>query len=66
MAQKTWFITGCSRGFGREWAEAAHARGDRVAATACEPPLAIAKERYSQRLKTWEERNELSVAAQGD
>ncbi len=34
MAQKTWFITGCSRGFGREWAEAALARGDRVAATA--------------------------------
>jgi NAD(P)-dependent dehydrogenase (short-subunit alcohol dehydrogenase family) len=34
MAQKTWLITGCSRGFGREWAEAALARGDRVAATA--------------------------------
>jgi NAD(P)-dependent dehydrogenase (short-subunit alcohol dehydrogenase family) len=31
---KTWFITGTSRGFGREWAEAALARGDRVAATA--------------------------------
>ena len=34
MASKTWFITGCSRGFGREWAEAALERGDRVAATA--------------------------------
>jgi NAD(P)-dependent dehydrogenase (short-subunit alcohol dehydrogenase family) len=34
MAQKTWFITGTSRGFGREWAEAALERGDRVAATA--------------------------------
>ena len=34
MASKTWFITGSSRGFGREWAEAALARGDRVAATA--------------------------------
>jgi len=34
MAGKVWFITGCSRGFGREWAEAALARGDRVAATA--------------------------------
>ena len=31
---KTWFITGCSRGFGREWAIAALERGDRVAATA--------------------------------
>jgi NAD(P)-dependent dehydrogenase (short-subunit alcohol dehydrogenase family) len=31
---KTWFITGTSRGFGREWAIAALERGDRVAATA--------------------------------
>jgi NAD(P)-dependent dehydrogenase (short-subunit alcohol dehydrogenase family) len=31
---KTWFITGASRGFGREWAEAALERGDQVAATA--------------------------------
>src|ERR1700745_1253585 len=31
---KTWFITGSSRGFGREWAEAALERGDHVAATA--------------------------------
>jgi NAD(P)-dependent dehydrogenase (short-subunit alcohol dehydrogenase family) len=31
---KVWFITGTSRGFGREWAEAALERGDRVAATA--------------------------------
>jgi NAD(P)-dependent dehydrogenase (short-subunit alcohol dehydrogenase family) len=31
---KTWFITGASRGLGRIWAEAALARGDRVAATA--------------------------------
>jgi NAD(P)-dependent dehydrogenase (short-subunit alcohol dehydrogenase family) len=31
---KTWFITGTSRGFGREWAAAALDRGDRVAATA--------------------------------
>jgi NAD(P)-dependent dehydrogenase (short-subunit alcohol dehydrogenase family) len=30
---KTWFITGASKGFGREWAEAALERGDRVAAT---------------------------------
>jgi NAD(P)-dependent dehydrogenase (short-subunit alcohol dehydrogenase family) len=31
---KNWFITGTSRGFGREWAIAALERGDRVAATA--------------------------------
>ncbi len=34
MTQKTWFITGASRGFGREWSTAALERGDRVAATA--------------------------------
>jgi len=31
---KTWFITGTSRGFGREWALAALERGDSVVATA--------------------------------
>jgi NAD(P)-dependent dehydrogenase (short-subunit alcohol dehydrogenase family) len=31
---KIWFITGSSRGFGREFALAALERGDRVAATA--------------------------------
>jgi len=31
---KTWFITGASRGFGREWTLAALERGDTVAATA--------------------------------
>jgi NAD(P)-dependent dehydrogenase (short-subunit alcohol dehydrogenase family) len=34
MAQKIWFITGASRGFGRSWASAALERGDSVAATA--------------------------------
>jgi NAD(P)-dependent dehydrogenase (short-subunit alcohol dehydrogenase family) len=34
MAVKTWFVTGTSRGFGREWATAALDRGDEVAATA--------------------------------
>jgi NAD(P)-dependent dehydrogenase (short-subunit alcohol dehydrogenase family) len=34
MARKIWFITGTSRGFGREWAIAALDRGDAVAATA--------------------------------
>src|SRR3954469_18741933 len=37
MASKTWFITGTSRGFGREWTIAALERGDRVAATARDP-----------------------------
>jgi NAD(P)-dependent dehydrogenase (short-subunit alcohol dehydrogenase family) len=37
MASKVWFITGTSKGFGRVWAEAALARGDRVAATARDP-----------------------------
>ena len=34
MAAKTWFITGTSKGFGREWAIAALERGDSVAGTA--------------------------------
>jgi NAD(P)-dependent dehydrogenase (short-subunit alcohol dehydrogenase family) len=34
---KTWFITGTSRGFGREWAIAALERGDRVVGTARDP-----------------------------
>lgn len=34
MTAKTWFITGTSKGFGREWAIVALERGDRVAATA--------------------------------
>jgi NAD(P)-dependent dehydrogenase (short-subunit alcohol dehydrogenase family) len=37
MTTKTWFITGTSRGFGREWAIAALRRGDRVAGTARDP-----------------------------
>jgi NAD(P)-dependent dehydrogenase (short-subunit alcohol dehydrogenase family) len=34
MPSRTWFITGTSRGFGREWALAALKRGDRVVGTA--------------------------------
>jgi NAD(P)-dependent dehydrogenase (short-subunit alcohol dehydrogenase family) len=37
MSQRTWFITGTSRGFGREWAQAALDRGDRVVGTARDP-----------------------------
>jgi len=53
LTSKTWFITGSSRGFGREWAEAALERGDRVAATARDidtlKPLA---ERYGENVLT--------------
>jgi NAD(P)-dependent dehydrogenase (short-subunit alcohol dehydrogenase family) len=34
VTTKTWFITGASRGFGREWSIAALERGDSVAGTA--------------------------------
>ena len=34
MSDRTWFITGASRGFGRSFTQAALAAGDRVAATA--------------------------------
>ncbi len=34
MTENVWFITGTSRGFGREWSIAALERGDKVAATA--------------------------------
>jgi NAD(P)-dependent dehydrogenase (short-subunit alcohol dehydrogenase family) len=37
MSSRTWFITGTSRGFGREWALAALERGDRVVGTARNP-----------------------------
>ena len=37
MPARSWFITGTSRGFGREWAKAALERGDNVAATARDP-----------------------------
>jgi NAD(P)-dependent dehydrogenase (short-subunit alcohol dehydrogenase family) len=44
---KTWFITGASRGFGRVWAEAALKRGDKVTATARKlEDIANLKERF--------------------
>jgi NAD(P)-dependent dehydrogenase (short-subunit alcohol dehydrogenase family) len=49
--QKTWFITGSSRGFGRELVVAALEAGDRVAATARRPEqLAELAARYGDRL----------------
>jgi NAD(P)-dependent dehydrogenase (short-subunit alcohol dehydrogenase family) len=51
MTQKTWFITGTSRGFGREWTAAALERGDSVAATARDTSsLDDLVERYGDRL----------------
>jgi NAD(P)-dependent dehydrogenase (short-subunit alcohol dehydrogenase family) len=48
---KNWFITGTSRGFGREWAIAALERGDRVAATARNlDSLTDLAEKYGDRL----------------
>jgi len=48
---KTWFITGTSRGFGREWTIAALERGDRVAATARDPKtLADLVTKYGDRI----------------
>jgi NAD(P)-dependent dehydrogenase (short-subunit alcohol dehydrogenase family) len=53
MASKVWFITGTSKGFGRVWAEAALARGDRVAATARQvATLAPLLERYGKQVAT--------------
>jgi NAD(P)-dependent dehydrogenase (short-subunit alcohol dehydrogenase family) len=50
MVQKVWFITGTSRGFGRVWAEAALARGDKVVATARDAKtVAPLVERYPDR-----------------
>ncbi|HEY0299572.1 MAG TPA: SDR family NAD(P)-dependent oxidoreductase [Arachidicoccus sp.] len=46
-AEKVWFITGSSRGFGRVWTDAALQRGDKVAATARKvESIAYLKEKY--------------------
>ena len=48
-AEKVWFITGSSRGFGRVWTEAALKRGDKVAATARSlDSIADLKEKYGE------------------
>lgn len=50
---KVWFITGCSKGFGRFWAEAALERGDKVAATARDAStLAPLTEKYGDSVLT--------------
>ncbi len=51
MTEKSWFITGSSRGFGRELAITALTVGDRVAATARDPKaLAELAERFGDRV----------------
>lgn len=55
MSEKIWFITGASRGFGRIWAEAALARGDKVAATARNASsLSDLADRYGEAVLTLE------------
>ena len=50
---KTWFITGTSKGFGRIWAEAALERGDTVTATARNVEmLGDLKEKYGDAVLT--------------
>lgn len=54
-ANKVWFITGASRGFGRVWTEAALQRGDQVAATARNvKSIAALKEKYGDKVLTLE------------
>lgn len=50
---KVWFITGCSRGFGKIWTEAALERGDKVVATARNiDSLNPLKEKYGKQVLT--------------
>ncbi|MEO5683938.1 MAG: SDR family NAD(P)-dependent oxidoreductase [Chitinophagaceae bacterium] len=54
-ADKVWFITGASRGFGKIWADAALKRGDKVAATARNlSGIADLKEKYGTNVLTLE------------
>jgi len=55
IANKVWFITGASRGFGRVWATAALERGDKVAATARTlSSIANLQEKYKENILTLE------------
>jgi NAD(P)-dependent dehydrogenase (short-subunit alcohol dehydrogenase family) len=66
MASKVWFITGTSKGFGRVWAEAALARGDKVAAAARDvKTLAPLVERYGDQVSaiTLDVNDKAAVAA---
>lgn len=54
-AEKVWFITGSSRGFGRVWTEAVLKRGDKVAATARNvESIMDLKEKYGNNVLTLE------------
>jgi NAD(P)-dependent dehydrogenase (short-subunit alcohol dehydrogenase family) len=51
---KTWFITGCSSGFGRVLAQEALQRGDRVALTARDTESLVSLvEQYPERARAW-------------
>lgn len=53
MAEKVWFVTGATSGFGRIWSEAALRRGDRVVATGrASDRLAELAETYGERVMT--------------
>ena len=50
---KTWLITGCSSGFGKELADAVLARGDRLVATARRPEtFDMLADRYGESVRT--------------
>lgn len=60
---KTWLITGCSSGFGKELTEAVLARGDRLVATARKPrALDALAGQYPERVRT----AVLDVTREGD
>lgn len=53
-SSRVWFITGCSRGFGRAYAEAALEQGDRVIATSRDlGPLEPLRQRYPETCRTF-------------
>ena len=66
---KTWFITGTSRGFGREWAIAALDRGGSdnppLRLFLGESPLRIAVEDDRSRRAAWAQGQQVAAAAQG-
>lgn len=62
MAVKTWFITGTSRGFGREWVDTPNPP---LRLFLGDAPLGIATADYESRLATWREWQPVAAAAQG-
>ncbi|MCK2215196.1 hypothetical protein MF672_015575 [Actinomadura sp. ATCC 31491] len=63
---KVWFVTGSSRGLGREFVDAALSRGDRVAPTArTAESLDVLQQVYADQLKAWADWQDLSAEARG-